>query len=157
LALELARRQIARRADGVWLVDLASGQETPDVAAETARVLDVRSNFSSSGAPRRLAGPELLGKAVDGDGFGGMEEQEREQRALLPSAERDLTVPVDDLERAEKRKQHARSITPRPERVNPTGLIVPRGGGRARRRHAGSARRDPLRRRAAASARGRMG
>ena len=43
LALELARRQIARRVGGVWLVDLASGPETPDVAAETARMLDVRS------------------------------------------------------------------------------------------------------------------
>ncbi len=42
LALELARRQIPRRADGVWLVDLASGPATPDVASETARVLDVR-------------------------------------------------------------------------------------------------------------------
>ena len=42
LALELARRQIARRVGGVWLVDLASGPETPDVAAETARMLDVR-------------------------------------------------------------------------------------------------------------------
>ena len=39
---ELARRQLPRRADGVWLVDLAAGPETPDVAAETARVLDVR-------------------------------------------------------------------------------------------------------------------
>ncbi len=43
LALALARREITRRADGVWLVDLASGPEKPDVAAETARVLDVRS------------------------------------------------------------------------------------------------------------------
>ncbi len=43
LALELARRQIGRRADGVWLVDLAAGPEAPDVAAETARTLDVRS------------------------------------------------------------------------------------------------------------------
>jgi non-specific serine/threonine protein kinase len=43
LALELARRQIGRRSDGVWLVDLASGPEAPDVAAETARTLDVRS------------------------------------------------------------------------------------------------------------------
>lgn len=42
LALELARRQAARRADGVWLVDLASGPDTPDVAAETARMLEVR-------------------------------------------------------------------------------------------------------------------
>lgn len=42
LALALARRQIGRRADGVWLVNLAAGPATPDVAAETARVLDVR-------------------------------------------------------------------------------------------------------------------
>src|SRR5512132_1365108 len=42
IALELAHRQIARRAGGVWLVDLAAGPETPGVAAETARMLDVR-------------------------------------------------------------------------------------------------------------------
>lgn len=42
LALEMARRQLARRVDGVWLVDLAAGPETPPVAAETARVLGVR-------------------------------------------------------------------------------------------------------------------
>jgi non-specific serine/threonine protein kinase len=41
LGLELAHGQIARRADGVWLVDLASGSEAPDVAEETARVLEV--------------------------------------------------------------------------------------------------------------------
>ncbi|MDX6666954.1 MAG: hypothetical protein QOK04_334, partial [Solirubrobacteraceae bacterium] len=41
LALALADRQIARRVDGVWLVDLALGPETPDVAAEAARVLKV--------------------------------------------------------------------------------------------------------------------
>ncbi|HEV2785602.1 MAG TPA: LuxR C-terminal-related transcriptional regulator [Solirubrobacteraceae bacterium] len=43
LALELARRQVGRRADGVWLVDLAAGPEAADVAAETARTLDVGS------------------------------------------------------------------------------------------------------------------
>ena len=42
LALEVARRQLPRRVDGVWLVDLAAGPETPPVAAETARVLGVR-------------------------------------------------------------------------------------------------------------------
>ena len=42
LALELAHRQVPRRPDGVWLVDLALGPETPDVAAEAARVLEVR-------------------------------------------------------------------------------------------------------------------
>lgn len=41
LALALAHRQLARRPDGVWLVDLALGVEEPNVAAETARVLGV--------------------------------------------------------------------------------------------------------------------
>lgn len=41
LALALAHRQLVRRSNGVWLVDLALGVETPDVAAETARVLGV--------------------------------------------------------------------------------------------------------------------
>lgn len=48
LALELARRQVGRRADGVWLVDLVAGAETPDVAAETARTLDVRSRRNAT-------------------------------------------------------------------------------------------------------------
>jgi non-specific serine/threonine protein kinase len=43
VALELARRQVGRRAAGVWLVDLTAGREVPDVAAETARTLDVGS------------------------------------------------------------------------------------------------------------------
>jgi predicted ATPase/DNA-binding CsgD family transcriptional regulator len=38
LATEVARRQIGRRPDGVWLVDLTAG---PDPAAEVARTLDV--------------------------------------------------------------------------------------------------------------------
>ncbi len=62
-ALELARRQLARRADGVWLVDLAAVAETPDVAAETARVLDVRSprGTTPTDALRRyLANRDLL-------------------------------------------------------------------------------------------------
>jgi predicted ATPase len=42
LALEIARARSGRRPDGVWLVDLAAGGGTPDVAAETARTLDVR-------------------------------------------------------------------------------------------------------------------
>jgi predicted ATPase/DNA-binding CsgD family transcriptional regulator len=48
LALELAWRQIGRRADGVWLVDLASAPQASDVAAETARTLDVRSRRDAS-------------------------------------------------------------------------------------------------------------
>jgi predicted ATPase/DNA-binding CsgD family transcriptional regulator len=38
LAIEVARRQIGRRADGVWLVDLTAG---PDPPAEVARTLEV--------------------------------------------------------------------------------------------------------------------
>ncbi|MFN2462178.1 MAG: hypothetical protein ABR591_16105 [Candidatus Velthaea sp.] len=38
LAIEVARRQIGRRPDGVWLVDLTAG---PDPAAEVARTLEV--------------------------------------------------------------------------------------------------------------------
>src|SRR6187200_2630567 len=38
LAIEVARRQIGRRPEGVWLVDLTAG---PDPAAEVARTLDV--------------------------------------------------------------------------------------------------------------------
>jgi len=44
LALELARGQSGRRAGGVWLVDLTAGGGAPDVAAETARTLDVRTS-----------------------------------------------------------------------------------------------------------------
>jgi predicted ATPase/DNA-binding CsgD family transcriptional regulator len=38
-AIELARRQAPQRADGVWLVDLATVAQTEDVAAEVTRVL----------------------------------------------------------------------------------------------------------------------
>ena len=48
LALALAERQIARRSDGVWLVDLASGPEPPHVASETARMLEVRASRDTS-------------------------------------------------------------------------------------------------------------
>ena len=62
LALALAQGQVARRADGVWLVDLAAGEGAPDVAAETARALDVRPRGSTpTDALRRyLAGRDLL-------------------------------------------------------------------------------------------------
>ena len=46
LAIELARRQVGRRVDGVWLVDLTAGS---DPAAEVARVLAV--GGSSAVAP----------------------------------------------------------------------------------------------------------
>jgi predicted ATPase len=41
LAIEVARRQVGRRADGVWLIDLTAGPGAPDPAAEVARTLDV--------------------------------------------------------------------------------------------------------------------
>jgi non-specific serine/threonine protein kinase len=41
LALALAHRQIDRRSAGVWLVDLATGPELPDVAVEVARTVGV--------------------------------------------------------------------------------------------------------------------
>jgi predicted ATPase/DNA-binding CsgD family transcriptional regulator len=43
LAIEVARRQLTRRLDGVWLIDFAAGAETREVATETARVLGLRS------------------------------------------------------------------------------------------------------------------
>jgi predicted ATPase/DNA-binding NarL/FixJ family response regulator len=57
LALALAHGQLTKRTDGVWLVDLASGPERPDVAAETARVLEVG---KSSALRSYLAGRDLL-------------------------------------------------------------------------------------------------
>jgi non-specific serine/threonine protein kinase len=50
LALDLAHGQLAKRADGVWLVDLASGPEMPDVAEETARVLEVGKSRGATAA-----------------------------------------------------------------------------------------------------------
>src|SRR4051794_28354766 len=41
VATEVARGQIGRRADGVWLVDLTAGPAHPDPAAELARTLYV--------------------------------------------------------------------------------------------------------------------
>jgi predicted ATPase/DNA-binding CsgD family transcriptional regulator len=60
LATEVARRQIGRRPDGVWLVDLTAG---PDPAAEVARTLDVggRSPSDLTESLRRyLADRDLL-------------------------------------------------------------------------------------------------
>src|SRR5260370_33230627 len=63
LALELARRQIGRRGDGVWLVDLTAAPRPEDVAGEAARVLGVRplSGATSSDALGRfLADRDVL-------------------------------------------------------------------------------------------------
>lgn len=42
LATEVSRRQLNRRIPGVWIVDLAAGPRTPEVATETARVLGLQ-------------------------------------------------------------------------------------------------------------------
>ncbi|MDQ4040705.1 MAG: NB-ARC domain-containing protein, partial [Actinomycetota bacterium] len=63
LALAVAQRQLPRRRAGVWLVDLAAGPEAPDVAAETARTLDVRITRGASATEalrRYLAERDLL-------------------------------------------------------------------------------------------------
>jgi predicted ATPase len=63
LALEVARLQVHRRLDGVWLVDLAAGPETPEVATETARVLGLRTQVGTAvtdGLRRHLADRDLL-------------------------------------------------------------------------------------------------
>ena len=57
LAVEVARGQIGRRPDGVWLVDLTAG---PDPAAEVARTLDVGGR--SATAPTELLGRCLAGR-----------------------------------------------------------------------------------------------
>jgi non-specific serine/threonine protein kinase len=43
LALEVSDQEVRGRSDGVWLVDLTAGAGAPDVAAEAARTLDLRS------------------------------------------------------------------------------------------------------------------
>jgi predicted ATPase len=63
LAVELARGQIGRRADGVWLVDLTATAADPDPAAEVARTLEV--GGASAAAPleslrRYLAERDML-------------------------------------------------------------------------------------------------
>jgi predicted ATPase/DNA-binding CsgD family transcriptional regulator len=60
LAIEVARRQIGRRPDGVWLVDLTAG---PDPAVEVARALEVggRSSIAPTESLRKyLADRDLL-------------------------------------------------------------------------------------------------
>ena len=63
LALALADRELARRSDGVWLVDLAVGAEKPEVATEVARGLGLsspRGRSATETVRRYLHGRELL-------------------------------------------------------------------------------------------------
>jgi predicted ATPase/DNA-binding CsgD family transcriptional regulator len=61
LAMEVARRQVGRRTDGVWLIDLTAGPGDP--ATEVARVLDVGGRSSRPPAEslrRYLADRDVL-------------------------------------------------------------------------------------------------
>jgi predicted ATPase len=62
-AVELGRGQARQRADGVWLVDLASVGRAEDVAAEAARVLGIR------GAARDAAADAVGRNLADRDVF----------------------------------------------------------------------------------------
>ena len=62
-AIELGRGQARQRADGVWLVDLASVSRAEDVAAEAARVLDIRGaarDATTDAVRRYLADRDVL-------------------------------------------------------------------------------------------------
>lgn len=62
-AIELGRRQARQRADGVWLVDLASVRPTEDVAAEAARALGIRGaalDATTDALQRYLADRDVL-------------------------------------------------------------------------------------------------
>jgi non-specific serine/threonine protein kinase len=61
LALALADRELSQRSGGVWLVDLASGSEPPDVAGEVARALEL------SIPPGSTAADALVGYLIDRD------------------------------------------------------------------------------------------
>ncbi len=67
LASEVARRQVRRRLDGVCLIDLAAGPETPEVATETARVLGLRASSGTAviDALRRYLGERDLLVVLD--------------------------------------------------------------------------------------------
>ena len=62
-AIELGHSQARQRADGVWFVDLASVSRTEDVAAEAARVLDIRGatrDATTDAVRRYLADRDVL-------------------------------------------------------------------------------------------------
>ncbi len=61
LALALADRELGQRSGGVWLVDLASGSEPPDVAGEVARALEL------SIPPGSIAADALVDYLLDRD------------------------------------------------------------------------------------------
>ena len=56
---------------------------------------------SRVGVLRRIVAPEPVNQAVGGDDRAGLEEQQREEGALLSTAETKLPIALPDLERAE--------------------------------------------------------
>ncbi len=75
------------------------------------------------GRRRRTVPPELVDQAIGGDDLVAVKEQNGEHRALLRSAEGDLTSLPADLERPEDPKLHPRSasVNRADSRHNPPG------------------------------------
>ena len=80
------------------------------------------------GGGARLLAPELLREQLRGDDLAGVEQQEREQRALPIARELNWRAVAPDFERAKNRKLHRRP----PQQAN-----VARKGSLCRRRPPG--------------------
>ena len=81
-------------------VSAADGADRGDAAERRPQPGHVRPQ-GRVGAVRRLAGPQLVDQAISGDGLARREQQQREQRALAPSAEGQRRAVDHDLDRAE--------------------------------------------------------
>ena len=129
LAIEVARRQIGRRPDGVWLVDLTAG---PDPAAEVARTLDVGGR--SPAAPTRVAAPlPRRSRPAAGDRqLRARHRRLREARVLTAVLVRQAAHPGNQprIARGERRDRLATGLTRSRGRVP----AVPRAGAAARTR-----------------------
>jgi len=75
LALELARRQVPRRADGVWLVDLGAGPDTLLVLDNCEHVIEACARLTDAlltSCPNvRILATSREVLDVRGSGFGG--------------------------------------------------------------------------------------
>jgi hypothetical protein len=63
---------------------------------------------------RRVLIPELVDQPIGGDGLVGVQQQERQERALSPGPELEFVSVLPDLERAEDTKAHC-NATPAPQ------------------------------------------
>ena len=70
---------------------------------------------------RRPLAPELVDQPVARDGLVRLQEEDREERALLPRAERDEAVAVANLDRPEDPEVHALILAPLPGHYRPLG------------------------------------